>query len=215
LLPLILIIFLLSRWSGALVPRYGAKIPLIIGPLIAAGGFALFVLPGVGGNYWQTFFPAVIVLGIGMALSVAPLTTTVMSSVAGDRAGVASGINNAVSRTAGLLAIAVLGIVILHSFDRSLDDRLAKLNLSPSVKQSLDAQRNKLAGAELPESIPAPTRELMTDAIKRSFVDGFRAVMLTGAALALGSAITALLLISAAGKTTRRSSLSSPPTQPG
>jgi EmrB/QacA subfamily drug resistance transporter len=215
LLPLILIIFLLSRWSGALVPRYGAKIPLIIGPLIAACGFALFVLPSVGGSYWRTFFPAVVLLGIGMALSVAPLTTTVMSSVASDRAGVASGINNAVSRAAGLLAIAVLGIVILQTFNRSLDERLAKLDVAPSVKQSLDAQRNKLAGAELPESIPASTRELMTDAIKHSFVDGFRAVMLTGAALALGSAIIALLLISAGAATTARKSSLSSPTPPG
>ena len=195
LLPLILIIFLLSRWSGALVQRCGAKLPLVIGPLIAAAGFALFARPAVGGAYWTTFFPAVVVLGIGMAVSVAPLTTTVMSSVAGDRAGVASGINNAVSRTAGLLAIAVLGIVMLHIFDRSLDGRLAKLEASPSVKQSLYAQRSRLAGIELPEAISPETRALLTAAIDRSFVDGFRYVMLIGAALALGSAVTALLLI--------------------
>src|SRR5438874_7549194 len=195
LLPLILIIFLLSRWSGALVQRCGARLPLVIGPLIASAGFALFVRPGVGGGYWTTFFPAVVILGIGMAVSVAPLTTTVMSSVAGDRAGVASGINNAISRTAGLLAIAVLGIVILHTFDRSLDGRLARLDVSPSVKQSLDTQRSRLAGIELPEAIAPQTRTLLTDAIDSSFVDGFRLVMLIGAALALGSAVTALLLI--------------------
>ena len=130
-----------------------------------------------------------------MAVSVAPLTTTVMSSVAGERAGVASGINNAVSRMAGLLAVAVLGIVILHTFDRSLDVRLAKLDVSPSVKQSLNTQRSRLAGIELPEAIAPQTRTLLTDAIDGSFVDGFRLVMLIGAALALGSAVTALLLI--------------------
>jgi EmrB/QacA subfamily drug resistance transporter len=201
LLPLILIIFLLSRWSGGLVQRYGAKIPLIIGPLIAAAGFGLFVLPGVGGSYWRSFFPAVVVLGVGMAVSVAPLTTTVMNSVAPNRVGIASGVNNAVSRTAGLLAIAVLGIVMLQTFNRSLDARLAGLKVAPLVQQSLNEQRTKLAGAQLPESIEPHTRALLVDAINQSFVDGFRRVMLVGAALALGSAITALILIAGTERT--------------
>jgi hypothetical protein len=130
-----------------------------------------------------------------MAVSVAPLTTTVMSSVARDRAGVASGINNAVSRAAGLLAIAVLGIVMLSVFNRSLDSQLATLNISPSVQEFLNTQRGRLAGVELPESIPAHTRELLAVAINRSFIAGFRWVMLIGAALALGSAAIALLLV--------------------
>jgi EmrB/QacA subfamily drug resistance transporter len=203
LLPLILIIFLLSHWSGALVQNYGARIPLVVGPLIAAAGFALFVLPGVGGSYWTTFFPAIVVLGVGMAISVAPLTTTVMNSVAPDRAGVASGINNAVSRAAGLLAIALLGIAIFFVFDRALSRRLASLDAAPSLRQSLDAQRNRLAGIELPESILPRDRALMRNAIDLSFVDGFRCVMLIATALALGGAVTALLLITQANPSRR------------
>lgn len=205
LLPFILIIFLLSRWSGALVRKCGARIPLIAGPLIAAAGFSLFALPGVAGTYWTTFFPAVVVLGVGMAVSVAPLTTTVMSSVAPGRAGIASGINNAVSRGASLLAIAVLGIVMLHTFNRSLSGRLAKLDISSSIRQFLDDHRNNLAGIELPESTPVRTRELLTDAINHSFVAGFRWVMLIGSGLALGSAATAVLLLRRNSETLARS----------
>jgi EmrB/QacA subfamily drug resistance transporter len=194
-LPFIVIMFLLSRWAGALVQRYGARIPLVAGPVIAAAGFALFALPGVNGSYWTTFFPAVVVLGIGMAVSVAPLTTTVMNSVTGKRAGVASGVNNAISRAAGLLAIAVLGIAIFSVFDRSLTRRLANTEVAPSLRQSLDAQRTRLAGIDLPESIPPRERTLLRNAIDLAFVDGFRGIMLTGAALAFGSAIAALLLI--------------------
>jgi MFS family permease len=198
LLPFILIMFLLSRWSGGLVKRYGAKLPLMIGPTIAALGFALFMVPGaedVGRSYWITYFPAVVVLGLGMAVSVAPLTTTVMSSVKANRAGIASGINNAVSRTAGLLAVAVLGIVMLHTFNNQLNSRLQSLQITPEVKRLIDEQRSKLAGAELPKNIEPALGQSLKQAIDEAFVAGFRRLMAVGIVLALLSALSAWLLI--------------------
>src|SRR5881398_674741 len=207
LLPFILIIFLLSRWSGGLVERYGPKIPLVAGPSIAALGFALFMLPGVGGSYWQKFFPPIVTLGLGMAVSVAPLTTTVMNSATQNRVGIASGVNNAVARGAGLLAIAVLGIVMLHVFNHALEQRLSAWKLPPSAWQSLQAQRSRLAAASLPQEVDALTREAIGRAINESFVHAFRWVMAIGATLSGVSAIGALLLIGAA---TRKETFAGP-----
>jgi EmrB/QacA subfamily drug resistance transporter len=204
LLPFILIMFLLSRWSGGLVKRYGARLPLVIGPIIAAGGFALFMLPGVsdtGKSYWVTFFPAAVVLGLGMAISVAPLTTTVMSSVKANRAGIASGINNAVSRTAGLLAIAVLGIVMLQTFNTELDRGLQALRITPEVKQSIDEQRSKLAAAQLPKDLEPTLGKELKQAIDAAFIIGYRRVMAVSMVLALLSALSAWWLIDGKGKT--------------
>jgi hypothetical protein len=163
--------------------------------MIAAGGFALFLRPGIGGVYWTTFFPAVVVLGLGMAVSVAPLTTTVMNSVPESRVGVASGINNAVSRTAGLLAIAIFGIVMLQSFNRLLDRHLTQDSLPRATSAALAQQRSRLAGAELPRDLDPASRQLARSAIEWSFVGGFRAVMVLGAILAVGSAMSAWILI--------------------
>jgi hypothetical protein len=194
-LPLILLMFLLSRWAGGLVSRYGAKLPLMVGPAIAAAGFALFALPGIGGSYWTTFFPAIVVLGLGMAISVAPLTTTVMNALPEHQAGVASGVNNAVSRIAGLISVALLNILVLNVFNYRLDRHLARLKITPGVQQSLDQQRIKLAGAEVPAGLDDKLRATLKLAIAESFVDGFRLAMLIAAALAIASALIAFLMI--------------------
>jgi len=194
-LPFILIMFLLSRWAGGLVERYGPRLPLVVGPLIAACGFALFMFPSVGGSYWTNFFPATVVLGLGMAISVAPLTTTVMNSVVQNRVGIASGVNNAVARSAGLIAIAALGIVMLQVFNHVLDRRLAEWNVPASVSRSLQVERTKLADIALPDDQDPAMRQLIRRAVEESFVSGFRVVMIIGTALALAGAGTALTLI--------------------
>jgi EmrB/QacA subfamily drug resistance transporter len=196
-LPLILLMFFLSRWSGGLVQRYGAKIPLVIGPLIAAIGFALFAVPGTQANYWRIFFPAFVVLGFGMAVSVAPLTTVVMGSVEQDRAGAASGINNAVARVAGVLAIAILGIVMVKLFSSSLDRTLASTSLPPGVLDFVHANEIRLAGLTVPTGTDANATAIIQAAISRAFVFGFRTVMLICAALSLASGAVALFFIPA------------------
>ena len=195
LLPLILLLAMLSRWSGGLVERYGARAPLVIGPTVAAGGFALFAVPGVGGGYWDTFFPAVLVLGLGMAISVAPLTTVVMNSAAPGFAGAASGINNAASRVAGLLAVALFGLIMTSTFSRSLHRELERAELMPHVIEAVEKQRNKLAAIELPAGMDAQDAVTANRAIAEAFVAGFRRVMLISAGLALASAASALILI--------------------
>ena len=195
LLPFILIMSFLSRWSGGLVTRYGPKLPLVVGPVITAVGYLLFLLPGIAGNYWTNFFPPVVVLGLGMAITVAPLTTTVMNSIEQNRAGIASGVNNAVARTASLIAIAVFGVVMLHMFKTGLDHRLSSANLPASAAQSLQTQSIKLAAIDIPENVNPGTQQLIRRAIDESFVSGFRWVMVIGAALAGASAVTALFWI--------------------
>ena len=195
LLPFILIMFILSRWAGQLVDRVGSKIPLVVGPCIAAAGFALFAWPSIGGSYWETFLPAVCVLGLGMTVTVAPLTTTVMNSVGAELAGVASGVNNAVSRTAALLAIAAFGGVMNWAFDSALSDHLASIDAPAQVLASIEAQRQRLAGLVVPGDLDEATSAALRQAVKESFVIGYRWVMLLCSALGLLSAVSAWLLI--------------------
>jgi EmrB/QacA subfamily drug resistance transporter len=195
LVPFPIIIFFLSHWSGGLVSRYGARLPLMVGPAIAAIGFGLMALPAIGGSYWTTFFPAVVVLGLGMAICVAPLTTAVMNAVNVRYVGAASGVNNAVSRIASLLAIAALGIVMLNRFDYSLNQHIAPLHLSTEVQQFLAAQHVNLAATTVPSGLSHQVEVALREAIAIAFVDGFRWVMAIAVGSAVASAITAALMI--------------------
>jgi EmrB/QacA subfamily drug resistance transporter len=195
MLPLIVFMFLLSPWAGGLVDRYGARLPLVVGPLLVAGAYALLALVGTRGSYWTTFFPGITALGLGMTVSVAPLTTTVMDAAPTARAGAASGINNAVSRTAGVLAIAVFGLLATSHFNRALDRRLHALQVPAQYQAALADERNRLAGAEIPPSIPPGPRATLRQAIDEAFMEAFRVLMMIAAGLAVAAAASAWALI--------------------
>jgi len=194
LLPLVLLVSTMSRWSGALATRIGPRPLLCGGPLLAAAGFALLALPTTGGTYWTTFFPGIVALGIGMGLTVAPLTTAVMGAVDSRHAGVASGINNAVARTAGLLAIAALGLLLVYRFNQVLDGALAPLSLSPSVASAVNMQRDRLGGADF-SSVAPSLRPPLHAAFTSAYVAAFRTLMLASAGLASLSAIGGFVLV--------------------
>jgi EmrB/QacA subfamily drug resistance transporter len=194
LLPFVLLISVMSRWSGSLAARFGPRPLLFAGPLVASLGFALLAVPATGGSYWSTFFPGIAVLGLGMGLTVAPLTTAVMGAVDPRHAGVASGINNAVSRAAGLLAVAGLGVLLLARFDSALDGQLAALALPPELLRVVDAERSKLAGADF-AALDPPLREALRRAFDLAYVAAFRTLMIAGAAMALLGALAGLTLI--------------------
>ena len=209
-MPFVIITFLLSRWAGGLVKRYGARLPLIIGPVIVATGFILFVIPGTEGSYWTTFFPAIVVLGLGMSFVIAPLTTTALNSVEGRHSGLASGVNNAISRSAGLLAIPILGIFVFLTFSAALDTRTSELDLSPQAHQQLDSEKMDLGAAEVPNSVDGETAASVEGAVAESFVAGFRVAMVAAAVLALASAAASALIIEGKGSA-RRTELETAP----
>jgi EmrB/QacA subfamily drug resistance transporter len=190
LLPFPVIMFVMSRWSGGLVATIGSRLPLTVGPAMTALGVALCARPGVGGSYWMTFFPAVVVLGLGMAVTVAPLTTTAMGAVDPRHAGVASGINNAVARVASLLAIAILGVVLARTFEARVRPSVDNLRLSTSTRLLIDRELSKMTGADLDavSSIEPAQRAAVRQAIDQGFIAAFRVVMLAAAALAFAAA---------------------------
>lgn len=196
-LPFAVLLSLLSRWSGGLVDTVGGRLPLVVGPLISAVGFALFARGGAdpGGSYVRDVLPAVLVLGLGMAITVAPLSTIVMGAVDSRHAGVASGINNAVSRAAGLLAVAIVGLLVAWTFDRGLTRRLDGLALPPAVRADVERQRDRLAGIEAPPAATEEERGQVARAVRESFVEGFRAQAWASGASALLAALAAFLLV--------------------
>lgn len=204
LLPFVLSMFALSRWSGGLVARVGPRRPLVAGPLVVAVAFLLYARSGGTGPYWSAVFPAVLAQGLGMAICVAPLTTTVMASVADARSATASGINNAVSRVAGLLAIGAFGALMVAAFGARLDRTLPRLELPRPAVAQVRADRTDLAALTPPASLSRGQAQGLSAAVDDAFVHGFRIVMLAMAGLAASASGVAYGTLRPGGATSER-----------
>ncbi|MFC4637911.1 MFS transporter [Deinococcus hohokamensis] len=195
LLPISLLIAGLSGVFGGLADRVGPRLLLTAGPALAGVGLAWLGATGVDGPYWTAVLPGVGVLGLGMAVTVAPLTSAMLGSVSGDYAGTASGVNNAVSRAAGLVAVALFTVLMLSSFRAGLDAGLNRTSLPVSARQEMLAQSGRLAQVALPDGLDAQQRADGRQAVRLAFVDGFQRVCWWCAALAaLGGVIGFLSL---------------------
>jgi EmrB/QacA subfamily drug resistance transporter len=197
-LPFTILLTVMSRWAGGLIDRVGARLPLIADPALAAVGFGLLGLPGLTtgpDQYFVTYFPGIVVLGIGMGITVAPLTTAVMGSAPQEKSGTASGINNAIARSAGVLAIAIVGALAISVFSASLDAKAAALSVPEQAKTELQAQGAQLGAAQPPADLSAEQAAAASEAIKLSFVETFRLIAAIGFALGALSALMAALLV--------------------
>jgi predicted MFS family arabinose efflux permease len=173
-IPVTVEMFLLSTRFGALADRHGPRFFMGVGPLVAAAGLALFLRLGSDVDYLTELLPALLVFGLGLSMTVAPLTATVLADADEHNAGIASGVNNAIARVASLIAIAAVGALIASSFGASLRDELGPVADRPEVSRAIDeAEKQPLAQVSAAEAPPA-VRARLEEASLDASVDAFR-----------------------------------------
>jgi EmrB/QacA subfamily drug resistance transporter len=192
LLPVTIMMFLLARRFGALADRIGPHLFMAAGPMVAGVGLLLLVRTDASADYLTQILPGVLVFGLGLSATVAPLTATVLSSVEAGHSGLASGVNNAVSRIAGLIAIAALGAVISVAFQNRLDHDINPSQLAPSARASVAAARNRPLVIDV-SGVPAADRPQVQTALVDASVHAFRIGMVVGGGLAILGGIVALI----------------------
>lgn len=198
MLPIIICIASISPLMGKFVDRRGIRLPLIIGPIITSIGFFIFSFYGItsgAGSYWNTFFISFLLLGIGMGITVAPLTTAVMGALSEDNAGVASGINNTVARAAGVLAIALMGALVLFSFNESIKRKTELMDISNNMKDEIMIESSKFAAAEVPVGLSEKNKGIVKALLNDSFISAFNKVVYIASVLTLLGGLVALIFI--------------------
>ena len=194
-LPLILLMFLFSARVGGLVPRLGERFLLCVGALLAGAGFAAFAWLDGFPRYTLSVLPPVLILGCGMTLCVAPLTNAVMSSVSETQTGIASAVNNALSRLAGLLAVSILALVLAHGFAANLSAELAHSGFPAQACARMLANQVRLLDMPIPASLTPAQHVQAAKLLEGAFLTGFRSVMLACAISACSGGLAVLLLL--------------------
>ncbi len=198
MLPIIILIAGISPLIGKFADRKGVRTPLIIGPIITSAGFYAFstygITPGPSA-YWNTFFLSFLLLGIGMGITVAPLTTAVMGAISEDMAGIASGINNTVARAAGVLAIALMGALVLFSFKNSIEKEINVMDISNGLKKEIMVESSKFAAAGVPDGLSNENNEIVETLFNNSFIGAFNKAVYVASILCLLGGLMAFILI--------------------
>jgi EmrB/QacA subfamily drug resistance transporter len=192
-LPTTIVMFLLSRYTGRLADRYGPRMFMGGGPLVAACGLVLMLRVGPDPSYLADLLPALVVFALGLSLTVAPLTATVLADADERNAGVASGVNNAIARVAGLLGVAAIGAVVAAQFASTLDSRLAGRPLSPAGRAAVAEARKQTLARVAPAALAAPERAVVADATEAASTSAFHLGVGIAAALVAGGGVLGLV----------------------
>jgi EmrB/QacA subfamily drug resistance transporter len=197
-LPFTVLMITIARFAGSLADKHGPRLFLVCGPAIAGAGLLILsFVKQTGGpaDYWTTFFPGVLVLGLGMSFTVAPLTAAVMGSVSDHFSGTASGINNAMTRISGVFANAIFGALAVLFFSGALQQQLKAIPLDVKDKQLIMQQATNLGNAKVPVSVSTTNKRIIEKAYHAGFINAYAGIMRISAALGFLGALMALIFI--------------------
>lgn len=196
--PFSVTMILLARLMGSLSDKYGYRWFLVAGPMLTGIGMAWLASVGLTrgpSDYWVTFFPGFLVFAIGMSVTVVPLTTAVMGSVAAGQSGIASGINNSVTRISGTFINAILGAVAIFLFSQFVMGHAETLSLTEDARIQLSMEAAKLGEAQVPTGLAPAAQDAIREIYRQGFIATFRFVGWVCAALAWLAALIAFFTV--------------------
>jgi len=197
-LPFTVLMITIARFAGTVADKYGPRLLLIVGPATAGTGLLLlsFVKQTAGpSEYWMTFFPGIIMFGLGMSFTVAPLTATVMTSVSDHLSGTASGVNNALTRISNVFANAIFGALAVLLFAGVLQNKIQSIPLDANVKQAVVKEAANLGNAKVPNQVNSQYKKNISTSYRESFIHAYSVIMKISAGLGFLGALMTVIFI--------------------